>query len=316
MAAAAARPEPRKPDDPTEDPWRVHRPPQAQVVRTAERQAEPEDDRDRDHHRRAREHGEQQERGRAARPDQRQLVARPWPDLAGEGAQQVRDERCGGEGGQPDRLEAAAACDRREQGRDQGGRHPDPDRCDRVEGKVAPDRALLARRREGEPAGSRVPRSSPSGLRGELSGSALGSPSRRSRLAPGIWVPRPPRGGSAISYGISRVGFVATTRWSGVATRPIGPSPASGSASGRAGSVEHQRPVRVGFDHPVGGLAVVLGPRREEGDAAGEMIRGSLQLQPGTRQAGRTTGSVAFWRSHEMSITRLRSSGSGRKPRR
>ena len=29
-----------------------------------------------------------------------------------------------------------------------------------------------------------------------------------------------------------------------------------------------------------------------------EMIRASLQVQPGTRQAGRTGGSVALWRSH------------------
>ena len=31
-------------------------------------------------------------------------------------------------------------------------------------------------------------------------------------------------------------------------------------SSGRAGSVEDQRPVGIGFDHAVGGLAVVLGP--------------------------------------------------------
>ena len=33
-----------------------------------------------------------------------------------------------------------------------------------------------------------------------------------------------------------------------------------------------------------------------------EMMRGSLHEQPGTRQAGRTGGSVALWRSHLMSI--------------
>jgi hypothetical protein len=44
--------------------------------------------------------------------------------------------------------EAASARDRRQQRRDQGGRHPDADRCDRIEGEIAPDRALLARRRE------------------------------------------------------------------------------------------------------------------------------------------------------------------------
>ena len=53
-APAAARPVPMHPDDPATQARRVHRAPQAQMERAAERQADPEDDRGEDHHERRR----------------------------------------------------------------------------------------------------------------------------------------------------------------------------------------------------------------------------------------------------------------------
>ena len=70
-------------------------------------------------------------------------------------------------------------------GRDERHAHADADGRDEVEREVAPDRALMRRWSWNDGRNTDVPRSGPLGLRGELSGSALGSPSRRSAICPG-----------------------------------------------------------------------------------------------------------------------------------
>ena len=61
-----------------------------------------------------------------------------------------------------------------------------------------------------------VPRSSPSGLRGELSGSALGPPSRSSRFAPGMVGPPSSRGRFGHGNDSSEGAAAAMADWSGV----------------------------------------------------------------------------------------------------
>ena len=249
--------------------------------------------RGRDHDRRRRQHEQRQQRGRADDPDQRPsgepIAARPGrrrrpSRLAMNGAAARAASPIGSRPPRRAIVGSRVVTSAR--------RHPGPDRRDRVEGEVAPDRALLARRREGRAtAGTRRTSKQPAGLRGELSGSALGSPSRRSRFAPGIVGPPSSRGGSAISYGISQVGFVATTVGPGWRRDRSDRRRASGTRIGpcRIGRGS-SRPVRVGFDRPRSAVspwslahAVKKATRREE------MIRGVLaRLQPGTRQAGRT----------------------------
>ena len=114
-------------DDPTEDPGRIHRPPQPQVERAAEREAQPEDDRHRDHHRAptAKTASRSSDAGPGG-PDERELPPRSRTDASGERPEQVRDERRGGEGGQTDRVEAAAAGDGRQERRDQRDRDARP----------------------------------------------------------------------------------------------------------------------------------------------------------------------------------------------
>ena len=105
------------------------------------------------------------------------------PTRPGERPEQVGHERRGGERGETDRFEAASPGHRRKQGRHERHAHADADGRDEVEREVAPERALMRRWVEWRP-DHHVPRSGPFGLRGELSGSALGPPSR-SRFAPG-----------------------------------------------------------------------------------------------------------------------------------
>ena len=141
-------------DDPAADTGRVHRAPQAQVERAAQRQAEPEHDRHDDHDRR-RGQDRQDEQGRGPDPpDERQLALRSRTDPSGERAEEVGDERRGSQGGQADRFEAAAAGDGRQQGRHQGHRHADTDRRrrDRARGCARP-RADAAK--DGSMAGTR-----------------------------------------------------------------------------------------------------------------------------------------------------------------
>ena len=174
--------------------------------------------------------------------------------------EQVRDERRGGERGQTDRVEAAAAGDGRQERRDQRDRHADADRRDRVEREVAPDRALMRRRGAERWPEHGVPRSSPSGLRGELSGSALGSPSRSSRFAPGCVGPPSSRGRFGHGNDSSEGAAAAMADWSGVRRVSVRvPGSASARRRGRPA------PVRIGLDRAVGGLSVRFRPDGEEG---------------------------------------------------
>jgi len=74
--------------------------------------------------------------------DQRQFARRPWTEAAGEGPEEVGDERGSGEGRQPEGLEAAAPGDRRQERTDQRHRHAHTDGRDEIEREVAPDRPL------------------------------------------------------------------------------------------------------------------------------------------------------------------------------
>ena len=284
-------PGPEEPDDPTEDPGRVHRPPQAQVERAAERQAEPEDDR---RPRSSPARVGERRRAAGARPRRtpgsaragRAIAARRWPAKApsrfamnGAAARAARPI-----GSRPprraivgSRVVTSAAVT------------PTPIDRDSVEGEVAPDRALMRASSRRAPAGSRVPRSSPSGLRGELSGSALGSPSRRRDL------PRD-RGSPVLREEVRPVPTVSvrSDSW----RCPVGPGgdepvgsshgdPCQG-CRGHAGSVEDQRPVRVAAATTRSAVSPCsLGPRREEGDAAGGDDPGVLARAAG-HEAGRT----------------------------
>ena len=180
---------PDRPDDPASEPGRVHRAPQAQMERAAERDAQPRDDRDQDHHGRDRQEEQEDERGRADSADEGQLPRRSRAEPSGEGAEQVGDERGRGERRKAHRLESATTGDGREQGGDERHAHPDAHGRDQVEAEVVRERTLRARWLDGRPE-HRVPRTA-RGLRGELSGSAWVSPSR-SQFAPGVRVPRPP----------------------------------------------------------------------------------------------------------------------------
>ena len=72
--------------------------------------------------------------------------ARPEP--AGEGAQEVGDERRRRQRGQAEGLETAAPRDRRQEGGDERHRDADADRRDEVEREIAPERAPARRRVE------------------------------------------------------------------------------------------------------------------------------------------------------------------------
>ena len=157
--------------DATAQPSRVHRAPQPKVEGRAERQAQPEDDGDRDHDRRGRHHEEDEQRCRPHPTRHCQLHGAAGADSAGERSEEVRDERRRGQGRQSERLETVAPRDRRKQRTDERHRHAHADRRDEVEGEIPPDSATRRGRQERWP-DHRVPRSSPSGLRGELSGSA------------------------------------------------------------------------------------------------------------------------------------------------
>ena len=180
-----------EPDDAAAQPGRVHGAPQPEVERAAERQAEPE----------AIETatitggvGQTKSTSSEAAPSPRMSASWPRrarPEPAGEGAEQVGDERRRGERGEPERLEPAAPGDRREQRVDerQASRPTPTARRDRGRG-CARSRAAVDGVEDGRPE-HRVPRSSPLGLRGELSGSAW---VRRRVIAicpEGTWVPRP-----------------------------------------------------------------------------------------------------------------------------
>jgi len=56
-------------------------------------------------------------------------------------AEQVRDVRSGGQGGQTERLETAPASDRRQDRVDEGHRDPDADAGNQIQGEIPPDRA-------------------------------------------------------------------------------------------------------------------------------------------------------------------------------
>ncbi len=170
-------------DDPTTHPGRIGRAPQAELERRAERDADPEGERHHDDDERRRDDEEHQQRPGSGAPEQRELASRLRPDPAGEDAQQVGQERGRRQHRQAERLEPAPPGDRRQQRRDQGAGHADADRGDQVERQVARDRAQaldrIARRQSHQGTSDQ-----PSGLRGELTGSAMGSPSRWTRDAP------------------------------------------------------------------------------------------------------------------------------------
>ena len=121
----------------------IHRAPQAKVERAAEREAQPEHDGDRDHDRRRRQDEEQ----RRARPRRAPRISASWrgdrgPNRPANTPEQVGDERRRREGRQPDRLEAAAPGDRRQQRLTRAIVTPTPTAATQVEGEIAPDRAL------------------------------------------------------------------------------------------------------------------------------------------------------------------------------
>ncbi len=111
------------------------------MERAAERQAEPEDDRDGDQDGSRRDREQNQERGRADPAGERQLGGVARSESAGEGAQQVGDERRRRQGGEAQRLEAAAPRDGRQDRVDEGHRDAHAHGHDQIEGEIAPDRA-------------------------------------------------------------------------------------------------------------------------------------------------------------------------------
>jgi len=74
-------------------------------------------------------------------PDEPELPGGAGAVATRERAEQVRDERRRGERGEPDRDEAAAAGDGRQDGVDEGHGHAHADRDHQIEGEVPPDRA-------------------------------------------------------------------------------------------------------------------------------------------------------------------------------
>ena len=80
------------------------------------------------------------ERRRAEAAQDAQLARGARTEPAGEGPQQVGDERRGAEGGEPERLQAAAAGDGRQQRGHDGQGHADADGHEQVQGEVAPER--------------------------------------------------------------------------------------------------------------------------------------------------------------------------------
>ena len=160
-----------------------------------------------------------------------------------------------------------------------------------------------------------IPRISPFGLRGELSGSALGSPSRSSRFAPGMWVPRPPVGGSA-SDNLTSLGPLPRMGRSSCSPGPV--VPIAGTDRSRQGR-KSSRQSGSGST-----CRSAVSPWRRAHSAKNatrrcEMIRGSLHGQPSTRHALRSGfGSTMVRRSWGMS-TAVRSvhlGRCGRHPRR
>ena len=114
-----------EPDDTAAQPGRVDGSPQAQVEWPAERDAQPERDRDGDHHGRCRPEEDRDQGGRADAAQDRELAWRACPEPTGEDAKEVGDERSRRERGEAQRFEAAASRDRRQQRRDE--RHRDAD---------------------------------------------------------------------------------------------------------------------------------------------------------------------------------------------
>ena len=106
------------------------------------------------------------------------------PIRPAEDAEQVGQERRRRQRGQAERLEPTAPGDRRQQRRDERvRRHPTPmaatrssDRLREIGRRPSIDSRVGSR--------TRAPRTGPCGLRGELTGSAMGSPSRWTRDAP------------------------------------------------------------------------------------------------------------------------------------
>ena len=151
-------------------------------------------------------------------------------------------------------------------------------------------------------------RSSPGGSSRRRRSASTGRSSRRSPARPGS-----PGSPATSSTRPTRSPTASRSATSGSRAGRSGRS----ASSGVAGSPEDQGQAGSGVDRR--GPPSRRGPSPSAAKNAtrrAEMMRGSLHGQSGTRHAGRTGGSVALWRSRLMSIARLRSSGSGRKPRR
>jgi hypothetical protein len=126
-----------------EEPRRIHAAPQAQVERAAHGHAHPVDGGQRDGDDRRGLQDEDDQRRGAEGAQEPELPWRPGSHAAGEGAEQIGDERRGAERRQTDGLEAASAGDRRQQGGDHRHRDTDPDGHEQVQRKVASDSTLL-----------------------------------------------------------------------------------------------------------------------------------------------------------------------------
>ncbi len=173
---------PAEPEHAAANTGRVHDPPQPQVERAPEREAQPVDRRDGDHHGRDREH-EDHDQGRGAKAaDHAEAPRRARPEATREGTQQVGHEGRRPECREADGLQAAAPGDRGQQRGHDGQGQSDADGDEQVQGEVAPERAVA--RRDGRWPEHDVPQASPFGLRGQLSGSAWVSPPRSIRGSP------------------------------------------------------------------------------------------------------------------------------------
>ena len=145
---AAARPDPEEADDPTEEAGRIHRAPQAQVERAAEREAEPEDDATPRSSRRPIGHDGEQ---RAAMPAPAPRMSASWRGDRGPNRPANAPSRfaMNGAAARAARPIGSRPPRRAIVGRSvvtSATRHPDADGRDQVEREIAPDRALGRRR--------------------------------------------------------------------------------------------------------------------------------------------------------------------------
>ena len=184
-------PIPSESDDAAAHSGRVHRAPQPELERAAEREADPEHERDGDHDRRRGRHEQRGQRAtprrprgqrRAGGPDRGPTRPAKAPSrlaMNGAAASAARPM-----GSRPPRRAIVGSRSRRAR--------PTPSRSrDRSSARLRP---IARDRRRMRPEHQYLEQ--PVGLRGELSGSALGSPSRR-RDCPGRVGPPSSRGGSA-----------------------------------------------------------------------------------------------------------------------